>query len=156
MSAKTKIIVLHAKELVFAGILAAAGLFFILLMILLLFPRNHEKETAGLEPKQKQEYLPGVYKSELWLGGRCVEVETILDANRITSVRLTNLDEAITTAYPLLEPTMESVCRQVCETQSLDDVRMESSARYTTLALLAALENCLEKGRNALTVSSPQ
>jgi len=155
MSAKTKIIVLHAKELVFAGILAAVGLFLILLTVLLLFPGKKGKETAGLTPDQTPEYLPGIYKAELYLGGRTVEVETILESNRIASIRLTNLDETITTAYPLLEPTMESVCRQVCEAQSLDHVSVESGARYTTLALLSAIENCLEKGRNALSTVSP-
>ena len=77
-------------------------------------------------------------------------METILESDRIASVRLTSLDEVITTAYPLLKPTMESICEQVCEKQSLEDIKIESSARYTSLALLSAIESCLEKGKGSI------
>ena len=150
MSAKTKIIVLHAKELVAAGILAAFGLLLILLLILLILPKK-QGQDSGEEPiLPTPSYQPGIYKAQLRLGDQLVEVETILESDRIASVRLTSLDEVITTAYPLLKPTMESICEQVCEKQSLEDIKIESSARYTSLALLSAIESCLEKGKDSI------
>lgn len=143
MSAKTKIIVLHVKELILAGILTALGLFLILLLILLFVPKKESAEQT-LAPDS---FHPGIYKSELYLGGNAIEVETILEKDHISSIHLLNLDEAITTAYPLLMPTMDYVCAQVLETQSVEDVELEPSAKYTTLVLLDAISNCLEKAR---------
>ena len=143
MSAKTKIIVLHMKELIVAGILTALGLFLILLLILLFVPQKESAEQT-LSPES---FHPGIYKSELYLGGNAIEVETILEQDHISSIRLLNLDEAITTAYPLLMPTMDYVCAQVLENQSVEDVELEPSAKYTTLVLLDAISNCLEKAR---------
>ena len=92
-------------------------------------------------------YQPGIYKTELILGGQTIEVETVLEKDRISSIRLVNIDEAVTTMYPLLEPTMEHICQQVCETQSLDQIEPETNAKYTSLVLLEAIRCCLEKGQ---------
>lgn len=143
MSAKTKIIVLHLKEVIWAGILTVLGLFLILLLILLFVPKKESTEQVLTPPN----YHPGIYKSELYLGGNSIEVETIMEQDRISSIRLLNLDEAITTAYPLLAPTMDYVCAQVLKNQSVEDVELEPSAKYTTLVLLDAISNCLEKAR---------
>ena len=142
MSAKTKIVVLHAKDLILAGILTAAGLFLILLTFLLFLPK---KEETSLPTSAR--FVPGIYKAEVFLGGKAIEVETVLERDRISSIRLVNLDEAITTAYPLLLPTLEHVREQVYKTQSVRDVTPEPSAKYTSLVLLDAVGNCLEKGR---------
>ena len=150
MSAKTKIIVLHAKELIMASILTAFGLLLILLFIFLILPKNRSKNPGEEQILPTPSYQPGIYKAQLRLGDQLVEVETILESDRIASVRLTSLNEVITTAYPLLKPTMESICEQVCEKQSLEDVKIESSARYTSLALLSAIESCLEKGKASI------
>ena len=41
--------------------------------------------------------------------------EVIVDKNTITSVRMVNLSEAVTTMYPLLEPTFDTICEQIYE-----------------------------------------
>ena len=53
----------------------------------------------------------------------------------------------ITTAYPLLEPTLDEIAGQLCQTQSLESVTTQSGAKYTSLVLLKAIEDCLEKGK---------
>ena len=142
MSAKTKIIVVYAKELILAGILTVLGLVLLLVLILLLAPK---KETTA--QAKAPCHRPGIYKSELTLGGKTVELETILEQDRIASIRLVNLDEAVTTAYPLLEPTLDAIAGQLCQTQSLESVTTQSGAKYTSLVLLEAIEECLEKGK---------
>lgn len=146
MSAKTKIIVLHVKELVTAGILTALGLILLLLLVILFLPGRSQKASPTGAAAQVPKYRPGLYTAPLSLGDHSVGVETILEADRIASIRLTELDETVTTAYPLLMPTMESVCRQVCKNQSTENVKTESSARYTSLALLSAIQSCIDKG----------
>jgi uncharacterized protein with FMN-binding domain len=49
--------------------------------------------------------------------------------------------------YPLLEPTLESICEQVYENQSLDSVTYTSESKYTSLVLLEAIRNSLNKAQ---------
>ena len=149
MSAKTKIIVLHMKEVILAGILSAILLLLLTLTALLLFHgQSSENSSDALQDNVQKNaiYRPGVYKTELVLGGRSIDVETVLEQDRISSIRLVNQDEAITTMYPLLIPSMEHICDQVYETQSLDTVTIDPGTKYTSMVLLEAIRNCLEKG----------
>ena len=63
----------------------------------------------------------------------------------ITSIRMVNLNEAIATMYPLLEPTFESICNQVYELQTLDGVTYSAENKYTSLVLLETLQASLDK-----------
>ena len=72
-------------------------------------------------------------------------MEVIVDKNTITSVRMVNLSEAVTTMYPLLEPTFDTICEQIYETQSLDQVTYTTESKYTSLVLLEAIQNSLNK-----------
>jgi len=149
MSAKTKIIVLHMKEVILAGILSAILLLLLTLTALLLFHGQSSENSSGALQDNVQKnviYRPGVYKTEVVLGGRSIDVETVLEQDRISSIRLVNQDEAITTMYPLLIPSMQHICDQVYETQSLEAVTIDPGTKYTSMVLLEAIRNCLEKG----------
>ena len=47
-------------------------------------------------------YIPGIYTTELILGNQSIDVEVIVDKNSITSIRMVNLNDAITTMYPTM------------------------------------------------------
>ena len=47
-------------------------------------------------------YVPGVYTTSLILNDNVVEIEVTVDERNINSIRLVNLDEAVTTMYPLI------------------------------------------------------
>ena len=64
-------------------------------------------------------YIPGIYTTELVLGSETVNVEVIVSDHAITSVSLADPSETLTTMYPLLESTMESLNDQLCEMQDL-------------------------------------
>lgn len=180
MSAKTKIIVLHKKEVIYAGTLTLIGIFFVLLFLVLFLPDSRKNEpsdatrTQGVTAAPTQtppsskavvssdteilnqagvlqenlpviNYVPGIYKTELILGGQSVEVEAILEKDHIENLRLVNLDEAVATMYPLLQPTMDDICKQVYESQSIEGVKLDNSAKYTSLVLLEAIRCCLDK-----------
>ncbi len=110
-------------------------------------PSRSASAQSGIlqESQPTSSYIPGIYKTELVLGGQTIEVEAILKEDRISSLRLVNLDEAITTMYPLLQPTMDSICQQVYESQSLNYITYDPGAKYTSLVLLEAIRSCLEK-----------
>ena len=67
-------------------------------------------------------YIPGIYTTELLLGNETVNVEVIVSDHAITSVNLADPSETLTTMYPLLEPTMESLNDQLCEMQDPEQV----------------------------------
>lgn len=151
MSAKTKIVVLHMKELIYTGIFVALGILFIILMAMMFLPDKEKKADApgtASEPAMAEAaslYIPGIYTTELMLGSESIDVEVIVDKDSITSIRLVNLNDAVTTVYPLLQPTLDSICEQVYASQSLESVTYTSDSKYTSLVLLEAIQASLDK-----------
>ena len=155
MSAKTKIVVLLMKELIYTGIFAALGILFIALLIMMFFPGEKENDTPVQEPSVTETaalYIPGIYTTELVLGNQSIDVEVIVDKASITSIRLVNLNDAVTTMYPLLQPTFDSICEQALTLQSLDGISYTSENKYTSLVLLEAIQHSLDKaaGQNKI------
>lgn len=160
MSAKTKIVVLRMKELILTGAFVALGVLIIILLFFLLIPEKSgsnpeaptEENTGETSPSTDVSgaasgvlYVPGIYTTELVLGGQAVDVEVIVDKDSISSIRLMNLDDAITTMYPLLQPTLDDICSQVFEYQSLDQITYGQENKYTSLVLIQAIQNSLDK-----------
>ncbi len=165
MSAKTKIVVLHMKELIYTGIFAALGILFVVLLIMMFLPGKKEKDNSNTPPAETSEedstsassntlYIPGIYTTELVLGGQTVDVEVIVSQNEISSIRLVNLNEAVTTMYPLLQPTLDSICEQVYEAQSLSGIVYSDDSKYTSLVLLEAIQNSLDKASAEMSEST--
>ena len=92
-------------------------------------------------------YIPGVYNTELVLGDQTLNVQVMVDRDTITSIELVNLSDAITTMYPLLQPAFDSLSKQICEQQSLDNISYDTDSKYTSLVLLEAIRNSLEKAK---------
>lgn len=140
MSSRTKIVVLHMKEIIYTAIFAALG---ILLVILLFIMFRPEKDTAGADTGKQ--YTPGIYTSSLTLNNTNLEVEVSVDESRINSIRFSNLDETVTTMFPLIQPAIEDIAEQVYETQSLDDVSLSEDTPYTSQIILDAIKEAVEK-----------
>lgn len=160
MSSKTKIVVLHMKELIYTGIIVVLGILLILLLVSMLGPdkNNSYRRTSSDSMVQETDtaslvnYIPGVYTTQLVLSGQAVDVEVIVEQDSITSIRLNNLNESVTTMYPLLEPTFDSICEQIYASQTLENITYTADSKYTSLVLLEAIQNSLEKA----TVSTPE
>lgn len=152
MSAKTKIVVLHMKELIYTGIFAVLGILFVILLIVMFLPDKKapatpapDTDTESMQTASNSLYIPGIYTTELVLGDQNINVEVIVDANTITSIRMVNLNDAVTTMYPLLEPTFDSICEQVYTLQSLENITYSAENKYTSLVLLEVIRNSLDK-----------
>ena len=157
MSAKTKIVVLHMKELIYTGIFAVLGILFVILLVVMFLPdKENTTPPSGdsIGTNMDSLYIPGIYTTELLLGNQAIDVEVIVDETAITSIRMVNLSDAVTTMYPLLEPTFDSICKQVYELQSLDQVTYTSDTKYTSLVLLEAIRNSLDKASASPTPNS--
>lgn len=96
-------------------------------------------------------YIPGIYTTELILGSETANVEVIVNDHAITSVSLADPSETLTTMYPLLEPTMESLNDQLCEMQDPGQVTYSAETKYTSLVLLEAVKASLEKAKPKAT-----
>lgn len=143
MSSKTKIVVLHMKEILYTVIFAVLAIVFIILLVAMFRPKQQE---TGAEVKQ---YTPGTYTSAVTLGSTALEVEVTVDEAHINSIRFSNLDETVATMYPLAQPAIENLAEQICEKQSLEDIEMSDESPYTSQVLLNAVGEALEKAKAA-------
>ena len=141
MSSKTKIVVLRMKEIIYTGIFVGLAILLVTLCLIMFRPK---KDTAGSEAAS---YIPGVYSASLNLGNQDVNVQVAVDANRISSVSLVPLSEAVTTMYPLMQPTLDELADQIVSTQSLENLTSSSQSRYTSAALLKAIQTALDKAK---------
>ncbi len=147
MSSKTKIVVLHLKELIYTGIFIVLGILFIVLLIIMFFPGNKGNSNSSIESSSESIYSPGVYTTSLSLNDHTVDIEVVVDENHINSVRLVNLNETVTAMYPLIEPSFEQIANQLYETQSIDAITYSEDTKYTTLVLLDAINASLDKAK---------
>lgn len=151
MHSKTKIIVLHMKELVYTGIFVLLGILFLVLIILMFSTEN--TSSSSEKAVETMAYTPGIYTTTLQLGQNSVELEIVLDENNINSIRLVQLDETITTMYPLIEPSLDSITQQILDSQSLDNITFSDDNRYTSSILLDAIRTTIEKAVPATDIT---
>ena len=138
MSSKTKIVVLHMKEVIYTGIFVVLGILLILLLIFMFLPGKGgkgNKEAAA--PTSK--YVAGVYSSSIKLNDNAIDVEVVVDEDHINSIELKNLSETVTTMYPLIQPSLDDLANQIIEKQSLNDITYSQSNQYTSTVLMLSL-----------------
>lgn len=142
MSSKTKIIVLHMKEIIYTAIFAALGILLIILLVFMFRPGGKKQQAdTGTE----RQYTPGTYTSTLTLNNTTLEVEVSVDESRINSIRFSNLDESVTTMFPLIQPAIEDIAEQIYETQSLEDIKLSGQTPYTSQVILETIAETVEK-----------
>lgn len=139
MGAQTKIVVIKAKEIIYTGIFLVLGILLIVLLI----------NMFGKDKAQKSEttskYNPGVYSSTITLGDNTLNVSVSVDEDTISGVDIENMDEAVTTMYPLLEPALNEINEQISVVDSVDDITYSKDNQYTYIILNQAIKNALEQ-----------
>lgn len=139
MSSKTKIVVLHMKEIIYTAVFAALAIILILLLVFMFLPKNKKSKT------NEEKYMPGVYTSTVTLNNTALEVEVTVDETHINSIRFSNLDESVTTMFPLIQPTIEDIAEQVYDSQSLDNIQLSEDSPYTSQIIVNAIDEALKK-----------
>lgn len=140
MGAKTKIIVLHMKELIYTAIFIALGILLVILFSVMFFP----KKDKGISENTKK-YTPGIYTSSMTLNDISLEVEVTVDENHINAIRFSNLDDTVATMFPLVQPSLESITEQICETQSLENLSYPKDTPYTSQLIVETIQKALDK-----------
>lgn len=140
MSSKTKIVVLRMKEIIYTAIFAGLGILLVLLLLFMFRPRQDTPASSG-----EALYIPGVYSASLTLGSQEVNVEVAVDSDRITAITMVPLSDSVATMYPLVEPSLQNLTRQICQSQSLEHLTYSEESRYTSQVLLGAIRTALQK-----------
>lgn len=145
MSSKTKIVVLHMKEVVYTVIfLALLIVLGVLLFIMFRKPPETTTDTADAAM-----YEPGIYASSITLNDNTFDVTVTVDENRIKSINLVNLSETTAAMYPLMEPVLEDLSTQIYERQSTENLVFDEDNLYTATLLLNAIDGALEKAKGS-------
>lgn len=146
MSSKTKILVVKLKEVIYTLIFTILGILLIILLVLIAL--GHSKKVSETLATDDDLYAPGVYTVSLMLSANPAELEVVVDSNQIKSIRLINTQETITTMYPLITSSLESIASSVILNNSTDNVTYTESNKYTSIVLVKAIEQALEKAAN--------
>ena len=141
MSAKTKIVVLHMKKLILAGIACGIGILILILLFIMLRAGSGESPGESMDTM----YVPGVYTSSVLIDQNTFDVQVSVDENHINSIELINLDESMETMYPLLGPTLDELAEQIISAQSVSDITYSKNNQYTSMLLANAVNDALEK-----------
>lgn len=108
--------------------------------------QRRKKETMStVTQTTTNSYVPGVYTTSLILNDNVVEIEVTVDEKNINSIRLINLDEAVATMYPLIQPSFEDLANQIISSQSLENITYPDDSKYTSMILLDAITSSLNK-----------
>lgn len=140
MSSKTKIVVLHMKDIIYT-VLFLAFLAILGILLCIMF----RKSPVSAEEADAPRYKPGVYASTITLNDSSIDVAVTVDSDRIKDISLVNLSESVSAMYPLMEPSLEDIAYQIYEYQSTDAITFRDDSLYTSALLLKAIDRALEK-----------
>lgn len=136
---KTRIVVIQMKEIVYTAIFVGLGILLILLLVFMFLPKGRDKSS------NQAQYKPGVYTNQITLGESSLNVEVVVDENHINNVSVTNLSDSITTMYPVVEPALDNISKQLANNVSLKDIVISQDCKYTEMLLIQGIETALKK-----------
>lgn len=139
MSSKTKIVVLHMKEIIYTVIFLVLTIVILCLMYFMFLSKS--SGNTG----HKQNYIPGSYHESVPLENLELDIEVSVDSDAIRSIRISNLDENITSRYPMLRSSFEDVSDQIMESQSVNNLKLSPDTPYTSQILINGIRNALKK-----------
>jgi uncharacterized protein with FMN-binding domain len=140
--AKTKIVVIQLKEIIYTVIFAALGILLILLLIFMF----KDKGDNDVSTKSNL-YKAGIWTSSTTLGDAVINLEVVLDENHINSIRIVNLDETITTMYPLVQPSLEALAEQLYDGVPVEELNLIDENKFTQTLLIEAIKAALDKAK---------
>lgn len=142
--AKTKIVVIQMKELIYTAIFAGLGILLILLLVFMFFPSRKDNSSTS-ENSDAAKYNPGVYNSQIALGDSTLNLEVVVDADQIKSVSFVNLEDSVTTMYPLVKPSLETIEKELIKGTAIDDIPLSEKSKYTESLLIEGVKTALNK-----------
>ena len=143
--AKTKIIVIQMKEIIYTALFAVVGILLIVLLIILFIPKDSAEDVTTGEVI----YNAGTYTAEITLNNTALGLEVTVDPDRIKSIRLVNLSETVSTMFPLLEPSLNDIETQLKNNVDIDNIVLSENSKYTQTLLIDSIRVILDKARRS-------
>ena len=134
-----RIVSLKLNQIIYAALLALAGIALLLVLIFFLTGRNKGSDGAEV-------YYPGVYTTSVSFGSQALTVEMVIDSHGIQSFEYA-IPESISSVYPLVEPTCISIGKQLESGTDIQAVTTTSESQDTASYLLRAIELTMEKAK---------
>lgn len=138
---KTKIVVVHLKEIIYTALFAGLGVLLIILLIFM-FIKKGDDSTATMTSDL---YIPGVWTSTIVLNDTSLNLEVVVDKDHINSVSIVNIDESIATLYPLVETSLVGIEEQLLNGSNIDNITLTEDSKYTQTLLIDAIKMTLAK-----------
>lgn len=138
---KTKIVVVHLKEIIYTALFAGLGILLIILLIFMFLNKGDDTKATMASDL----YIPGVWNSTIVLNDTALNLEVVVDKDHINSVRIVNIDESIATFYPLVESSLDKIAEQLCDGKDIDSIEITAESKYTQTLLLDAIKMTLAK-----------
>ncbi len=137
----TKIVVIKLKQIIYGVIFAVLGIILVILLITL-FKSGKSKST---DVSDVAKYTPGKYTSVVTLNDTNLNLEVVVDENHISSVKIVNIDDSITTMFPLIEPSINKIEEQLCNDVDIASIEISDDSKFTQKLLLDAVKQTLAK-----------
>jgi len=135
-----KIVVLKRRQLLLSAILVIIAI--VTVLIISFSTRSNSDDGIHLEDAR---FIPGLYNSDIRLSEYTLHLELAVDRNCIKSVNITNLNEEILSMYPLIEPSLQAVSKQLLDGVAIDAVTINEDSKFTQMMLIEAIGSMLEK-----------
>ena len=154
---KTKIIVLQMKELVYTGIFVGLGILLIVLLFVMFYPKKEKSSDATADvTAEAASYVPGIYNSELKLGENTLNLEVVVDEDQIKSVSFVNLDDSVTTMYPLVKPSLEGIEKELIAGTPIDEIPVQETCTRRDLIFVLSRRSIQSIARGHKAKSKPE
>ncbi len=166
MNSKTKIVVIHMKELVIGGIILLVAIIAAIAIIINLVGGNNPAESSSSQNTSTTNnstqinknnsqttnttnvtptYTPGIYTASVSLEGNPVDIQVTVDKNNINSIELVQVSDTVTTMYPLIQTNFDEIATMVMKNGSTENITIGSDNKYTSTMLLNAIQKALDK-----------
>ncbi len=144
MSAQTKIFVFKMKSLIYAAIFSLLGILLIALLIYMFYPNKKESAPTSVGTTNNTLYTPGIYSSSITLDDQTIDIAVTVDSNQIKAINFVNLNETVSTMYPLMETALHNISEQIYTNQSTTSISYSEDMKYTATVLIRAIEDALK------------
>ena len=131
MSSKTKIVVLHMKEVVYTAVFLALALILLVVFLIMFSGKKDSAKKPSVTTAASAEnarYIP----STISLGDQTFDVQVNVEQDRITAISLNNLSETTAAMYPLMEPALDSIASQIYVNQTTEGLIYGEDDRYSS------------------------
>lgn len=143
----TRIVVLQLRKLIYTAIFVGIGIIALIFLIIMLSSDKggKERKSASVTEEMEHKYEAGVYTKEIQIGDATVNLQLSLDENNVKSIELVNLDESVETMYPLMQPTVEKISKQLAAGRGMEEIVISKESQYTEKIIVETVSKMMEE-----------